>query len=597
MVRIEITTGPEAGRQVDLAAGTHVIGRQADCDLQLSVTSVSGRHLEVRVGADGSVHFQDLGSTNGTHSSGRQVQDGEWFPGSELKLGTAGLRLLDPNQASPAAAPDEDSAMHARARQQAMAGGRRGGPMMLLALVLVVGGAAGGYWYLTRSDAETVATSGGGEGPAVARVNLDWIDNLGDFAAEDAAAAWQVGTGLVIQEGALVCSQASRRAQLARRFTLPGPLSLSAEVRGGAAVLPLVVPLVEWGDDQQEQAIATWMAGDLSQGQVDLALPAEATWFRLSLLLGEGAEVRQLSVTEGTGVVTPAQSDGRPLLSGGGNLLLRHHDGRALVHARAAGGRWQEGAAGLEYDPQGAPRTLTMVLGDAAADAGPMLILGDGGPVEAAPGVVVEGSPGLLLGGGARRFLMRFPAPVKVIARDRQISFEVTQPLLLRWDLSDEINRAARLARQLESASADADAALVLAISAEILRDLPFDEEKTTAALRLARDTIQSARERLRAMTEEKEDARLLEAVGDLAQLEQEARAMAERMAATELHDQALAMADELKEIAELFMDRTQRETAAYRQRLGQALAGAYPLLAAWLDDQGAQLVALEGQH
>ena len=103
MVRIEINSGSEAGKVVELRPGTHVVGRHPSCDLPLPVESVSGRHAELLVAADGTVRFKDLGSTNGTFSGGVKVTEGEWFPGSELRLGNASLRLVD-ESAAPVAA-------------------------------------------------------------------------------------------------------------------------------------------------------------------------------------------------------------------------------------------------------------------------------------------------------------------------------------------------------------------------------------------------------------------------------------------------------------------------------------------------------------
>ena len=119
MVQIEILTGPESGKVVDFAPGTHHIGRASGNDLVLPDGSVSGKHLELVVGDDGTVRFRDLGSTNGTWSGGVQVQDGEWFVGTELKLGACTMRLVDPS----GAADEADEALHRRAREAAMEGG------------------------------------------------------------------------------------------------------------------------------------------------------------------------------------------------------------------------------------------------------------------------------------------------------------------------------------------------------------------------------------------------------------------------------------------------------------------------------------------
>lgn len=67
-----ITQGSQAGQSAELAAGTVMIGRGADCQLILDDDYVSTRHARVVSGDDG-YYVEDLGSTNGTYVNGQRI--------------------------------------------------------------------------------------------------------------------------------------------------------------------------------------------------------------------------------------------------------------------------------------------------------------------------------------------------------------------------------------------------------------------------------------------------------------------------------------------------------------------------------------------
>ncbi|MGW6278079.1 FHA domain-containing protein [Kribbella sp. NPDC055071] len=69
------------------------IGRAPDSDLILESPEVSRHHAELlRIDAD-SYEVRDLGSTNGTHVNGVQVETAMVRDGDEIRLGTLALRL------------------------------------------------------------------------------------------------------------------------------------------------------------------------------------------------------------------------------------------------------------------------------------------------------------------------------------------------------------------------------------------------------------------------------------------------------------------------------------------------------------------------
>ena len=67
-----ITQGPQAGQSAELALGTVLIGRGADCQVILDDDYVSTRHARVVAGPNG-IYAEDLGSTNGTYVNGQRI--------------------------------------------------------------------------------------------------------------------------------------------------------------------------------------------------------------------------------------------------------------------------------------------------------------------------------------------------------------------------------------------------------------------------------------------------------------------------------------------------------------------------------------------
>jgi pSer/pThr/pTyr-binding forkhead associated (FHA) protein len=64
---------PEDGKRFELV-GTCVVGRMPDTEIQIEDSSISRRHAEVVVRADGSIWLTDLGSANGTVVNGEPVR-------------------------------------------------------------------------------------------------------------------------------------------------------------------------------------------------------------------------------------------------------------------------------------------------------------------------------------------------------------------------------------------------------------------------------------------------------------------------------------------------------------------------------------------
>lgn len=87
-----VKTGPQAGASFPLS-GEAIVGRQADCTVRLTDTSVSRRHAQLRLQDEGLI-VEDLGSANGTLVNGQLISKPTPLKdGDELTLGETVLTV------------------------------------------------------------------------------------------------------------------------------------------------------------------------------------------------------------------------------------------------------------------------------------------------------------------------------------------------------------------------------------------------------------------------------------------------------------------------------------------------------------------------
>ncbi len=87
--------GPDMGKRFPLDRPEFVLGRGADCDIQVDRDSVSRRHARVYQ-AEGTFNWlvQDLGSTNGSYVNDTQISESPLRDGDFLKIGAAIFKFL-----------------------------------------------------------------------------------------------------------------------------------------------------------------------------------------------------------------------------------------------------------------------------------------------------------------------------------------------------------------------------------------------------------------------------------------------------------------------------------------------------------------------
>ncbi|MGN6754422.1 MAG: FHA domain-containing protein, partial [Intrasporangium sp.] len=87
-----IRSGPDAGREFQLARGTAYIGRGRGCEIRLTDESVSRRHAKLVV--QEVIEVVDLGSANGITAAGQPVSRTQLRPGDVVQLGDTELEVF-----------------------------------------------------------------------------------------------------------------------------------------------------------------------------------------------------------------------------------------------------------------------------------------------------------------------------------------------------------------------------------------------------------------------------------------------------------------------------------------------------------------------
>jgi S1-C subfamily serine protease len=105
-MRVEVTSGPDAGRTFEIESGQAVIGRSADADLTLTDALSSSRHARLDVTPNGAT-LTDVGSTNGTTVNGSRIAPVTPTPlqdGTRIGIGGSILTVSGVPGSPPAAA-------------------------------------------------------------------------------------------------------------------------------------------------------------------------------------------------------------------------------------------------------------------------------------------------------------------------------------------------------------------------------------------------------------------------------------------------------------------------------------------------------------
>ncbi len=84
---LTVLSGKLKGTVIDLILESYTFGRNADCEIVFSDSTVSGRHCKMEKNQDGSFRLLDLGSTNGMFVNTIQTTSQNLMNGDIVKLG------------------------------------------------------------------------------------------------------------------------------------------------------------------------------------------------------------------------------------------------------------------------------------------------------------------------------------------------------------------------------------------------------------------------------------------------------------------------------------------------------------------------------
>lgn len=107
---LSVISGPDAGKEFPLVAGTSVIGRGRDCDIRLADPMTSRRHAKIHVGD--TVEISDLGSVNGILIGDAQAEIAVLRPDDSACLGDTVISIKLVEAAAPPLGPGELSAFN-----------------------------------------------------------------------------------------------------------------------------------------------------------------------------------------------------------------------------------------------------------------------------------------------------------------------------------------------------------------------------------------------------------------------------------------------------------------------------------------------------
>jgi hypothetical protein len=190
---LRLESGERSGEAVPIPHTGLTLGRRPENGLQLSETSISGRHAELLVDGEG-VLLRDLGSTNGTRVAGERIEERRLAHGDELQFGSLRARFVDgaldaaPGARAAGAAPQAEGEALQRVTTERLATSGRRGLGGLLGLVLLAAAAGAAYWF-TRKQPKDSGTEAALAQAAPARAAGELLAD-GAF-EDDAAADWE----------------------------------------------------------------------------------------------------------------------------------------------------------------------------------------------------------------------------------------------------------------------------------------------------------------------------------------------------------------------------------------------------------------------
>ena len=540
---LEILDGDRVGEVVELHGDSLTFGRRPSNDVILKDEKVSGAHATVTL-EDGQWVLRDLDSTNGTRMDGRSVKEVGLTANDIFQLGRIHVAFKEKGAPTPKIGGDLavktlDSAQLARTKKRA-----GGGIGLLVVLVLLLGG-GGGYWFFLGggqkggggtgrvrpvravpgnmlalgSDMETeggwqLEVSGTGFSRETGRRNAHtgtaYLVAYGDESGSTHHAVARtvqdqvVSAGAGLRASARVRTRGDAKAALRLRFwSSSAPIQLTtgtaprAQSDYGELVCETGVPpgcdrvaieLVALLPTKQSEVVADDV---VLVGKPELAAHDIQTGAGQRVVGTGGALVIQdVSSVVMTGLAPITSDPGLVELDQAGLLVLSDAGHKLRVADDKGGVTLQiEGGAGLRLDFDAG-----LAAGGVLARNGETPFVAHGNTFE------LDTSDSLLLGYGTARFLVRLPAPGKMLGRAEGGRFSLSLPgcaaLRLVYDFKAQRDKARELLNVAIGSFERGDYRGVSAKVEEALRLYPHDDDqqRKLSALRTKVRNLQTDR-------------------------------------------------------------------------------------------------------
>ena len=636
---LRFETGERRGEVIAIPAGGLTVGRKPGHSLQILDNSVSGKHAELVVDANG-VQVRDLGSTNGTRVGEERVLEKRLAHGDRVTFGNVELafedatigRLPPLGASGPAAvaAPRAEDGLE-RVSADVVARSKKVSPVGLVVLGLLVLGGAGTWWWLQN---------GGGAGADSASRAVEPVaGNLlaESYSFETDADGWETPDGspvaferstrgrasgdfarsadLANDESALVRSPAVRadagsgllaRAKLSATEDARIRLGIELSASGASELAP--APVVAWSRGVAGEHVEVELAATVPPGYDTARVLVDASARRESVVSVDDASLVAREATApiragdyafallgdppASAVLAKAE---RPLITQLGfadadRAAAPSHE-VALV-AEPADGRIQFGP------PTDAPQTKALALRaePALVRAGLATIGADGFKTHELD-FERAGVTSLLLGGG--RDLVRFVFSTPVVVRGRQdgsgCAIGATAAVVigrteLQLDFQDERQKAGDIAHAARNAEKKGDLGESLRQWSDLLDRFPFEEALVVEAEAARGRLIQQGLEELRLVRAEAERARFFRLVDLFRRSRDKALAVGARYASSEVQAQAKDLAADVEKDlagleADLVADELARMSAILRALEAEKAAGLAAEVRAYIDD------------
>jgi len=565
---LRFESGERSGETIPITGSTFTVGRRPGNSLQILENSVSGKHAELTIDAQG-VFLRDLGSTNGTRVGGERILETRVRSGVAVAFGNVELVLLGGDAESAPAPIDSSEEPELSITADELRRSRKTSGFGLPILLVLAGAGAGVWWYLNKSG-------GGGSGTTVQAVVPVDGNLLGDYSFEEDSSEWGAAegapVGFLADSSARVSGTSGMTAEVAAgewarhespvvRVQQGRTLSLVAELRPyGAAHANIGIEFTGSGEEPiQVQALsAPLREGGESHIELVATVPAGYEQARAFVTVrgdaagdGGGLDFDDVSLVPSTAPSPALAIDEYKLYAFGAG---KHYSGCLAKVARVflsriefAGANGpqaysaQAGDKGFQLDPGAGVRTLTLRAEADALDGGVGLVGADGYAKTSTDFKDKAGVTDLLFGNQLELVRVHFDAPVTVSGQAAEGTFNLTVTFtgsgsaLFQTRFREERAAAGDLAAQAGAAEQSGQLGECLRLWDELLANYPYESNHVRSAEETRGRLIRAGLDEVRVLAQEVERARFFRLVDLFRQCRAQASALSARYAGSDV--------------------------------------------------------------